>query len=90
MSEEYTEIDSKMKHLIAAGHIKGISEELLAWADPEVADYILRLDKPHQIMVYRALPRLRAANIFAFFEPDDQDTFSKPSLIRILVNCLPI
>ena len=37
MPEEYTEIDSKMKHLIAAGHIKGISEELLTWADPEVA-----------------------------------------------------
>ena len=75
MLEEFTEIDFKMKPLIAAGHIKGISEELFNWADPEVADYILHLDKPQQIMVYRALPRPRAANIFAFFEPDDQDTF---------------
>ena len=75
MLEEFTEIDSMMKPLIAAGHIKAISEELLNWADPEVADYILHLDKPQQIMVYRALPRPRAANIFAFFEPDDQDTF---------------
>jgi len=75
MGEENTEIDSKMDSLIAAGQIKGISEELDKWADPEVADYILSLDKPQQILAYRALPRPRAAKIFAFFEPDDQDTF---------------
>ncbi len=75
MTEENTEIDSKMGHLIASGHIKPISEELQNWADPEVADYILRLDKPHQILVYRALPRHRAADVFAYFEPEDQDTF---------------
>ena len=75
MTEENTEIDSKMGHLIASGHIKPISEELQNWADPEVADYIFRLDKPHQILVYRALPRHRAADVFAYFEPEDQDTF---------------
>lgn len=75
MTEENTEIDSKMGHLIASGHIKPISEELQNWADPEVADYILRLDKPHQILVYRALPRHRAADVFAYFEPEDQDAF---------------
>ena len=75
MSEENTEIDSKMESLIASGHIKPISEELKNWANPEVADYILRLDKPHQILVYRALPRARAADIFAYFEPEDQDAF---------------
>ncbi len=74
MADENTEIDSKMEHLIASGQIKAISEELTNWAIPEVADYILRLDKPHQILVYRALPRHRAADVFAYFEPDDQDT----------------
>lgn len=64
-----------MERLIVSGQIKALSEELKNWADPEVADYILRLDKPHQILVYRALPRPRAAKVFAFFEPDDQDTF---------------
>lgn len=75
MGEENTEIDSKMESLIASGQIKAISEELENWADPEVADYILRLDKPQQILAYRALPRPRAADVFAFFEPEDQDTF---------------
>jgi magnesium transporter len=75
MVEENTEIDSKMEPLIASGHIKAISEELASWANPEVADYILGLNKPHQILVYRALPRERAADVFAYFDPDDQDTF---------------
>lgn len=75
MPEETTEIDMAMEALLASGQIKAISEELKNWADPEVADYIMRLDKPHQIMVYRALPRPRAADVFAYFEPEDQDTF---------------
>ncbi|MGZ0656305.1 magnesium transporter [Coraliomargarita sp. W4R53] len=75
MVDENTEIDFKMESVIASGHIKPISEELKNWANPEVADYILRLDKPHQILVYRALPRERAADIFAYFEPEDQDSF---------------
>ncbi|MDQ8194919.1 magnesium transporter [Coraliomargarita sp. SDUM461004] len=75
MVDENTEIDSKMERVIASGHIKPISEELKNWANPEVADFILRLDKPHQILVYRALPRDRAADVFAYFEPEDQDAF---------------
>lgn len=74
MVEENTEIASKMEGLIASGQIKAISEELDNWADPEVADYILTLKKPHQILVYRALARTRAADVFAHFEPEDQDT----------------
>jgi magnesium transporter len=75
MGDENTEIDARMAPLIAAGHIKAISEELCNWADPEVADYILRLDKPHRILAYRALSRPRAARVFAYFEPGDQDAF---------------
>jgi magnesium transporter len=75
MGDEKTEIDSKMEPLIAAGHIKAISGELKNWADPEVADYILCLDKPHRILAYRALSRPRAARVFAYFEPEEQDAF---------------
>lgn len=75
MAEEKTKIESRLEGLTASGHIKAISKELEGWADPEVADYILSLDKPHQILVYRALPRSRAADVFAYFEPEDQDAF---------------
>jgi magnesium transporter len=46
---------------------------LKEWAEPEVADLILSLDKPHQVLVFRALPRPRAADVFAHFDPEHQD-----------------
>jgi magnesium transporter len=73
MPEENTVIDTEVGELIASGQLKLLSNRLTNWAEPEVADLILRLDKPHQILVYRALPRERAADVFAHFEPEDQD-----------------
>lgn len=73
MLEENTVTDSEIEALIEKGQLKALSESLASWANPEVADLILRLDKPHQVLVYRALPRERAADVFAYFEPEDQD-----------------
>lgn len=73
MPEENTVTDKEIEALIENGQLKALSEHLTRWAYPEVADLILRLDKPHQILVYRALPRDRAADVFAYLEPEDQD-----------------
>ena len=73
MREENTVTDSEVEALVEKGQLKALSESLTRWANPEVADLILRLDKPHQVLVYRALPRERAADVFAYFEPEDQD-----------------
>lgn len=73
MVEETTFTDSEVEELIARNQLKALSERLKNWAEPEVADLILRLDKPHQILVYRALPRQRAADVFAHFDPEHQD-----------------
>jgi magnesium transporter len=73
MSEENTVTDSEIEEFIEKGQLKALSKSLTYRADPEVADLILRLDKPHQILVYRALPRQRAADVFAHFAPEDQD-----------------
>ncbi|MFT6236385.1 MAG: magnesium transporter [Lentimonas sp.] len=75
MREESTFTDSEVEALVERGQLKALSESLTSWADPEVADLILRMDKPHQVLVYRALPRQRAADVFAHFEPEDQDVF---------------
>lgn len=64
-----------MEALVASRQIKAVAEELANWEIPEVADYILRLEKPQQIFVYRALPRPQAADVFAYFKAEDQDTF---------------
>ena len=73
MREENTVTDSEVEALVKKGQLKALSESLTSWANPEVGDLILRLDKPHQVLVYRALPRERAADVFAYFEPEDQD-----------------
>ncbi len=57
MREENTVTDSEVEALVEKGQLKALSESLTRWANPEVADLILRMDKPHQVLVYRALPR---------------------------------
>jgi len=73
MLEENIVDETEIQELIEKGQLKALSERLKNWAEPEIADLILKLDKPHQILVYRALPRDRAADVFAHFEPEDQD-----------------
>lgn len=60
--------------LIQAKELKSAVEKLLAWVDPEIADILIRLEKAEQILVYRALPRQRAADVFSYLEPQDQDS----------------
>lgn len=72
--QEETVIDSTIvEDLVARGDFKSLASFLMRWAVPEVADLILQLDKSHQVLVYRALPRERAADVFAYMEPEDQD-----------------
>ena len=73
MFEENTVADSEIEALIEKGQLKALAESLASWANPEVAELILRLDKPHQVLVYRSLPRERAADVCAYLEPEDQD-----------------
>jgi magnesium transporter len=63
----------RIEELIQTNQLKALSAELANLAEPEIADLIYDLDKPHQILVYRALPRHRAADVFAHFEPAQQD-----------------
>jgi magnesium transporter len=93
MAEENTVIDSEVEALIDNGKHEELSELLANWIDPEVADLILRLDKSHQILVYRALPRERAADVFSHFDPEDQDeileAFTDADTRHLLANLSP-
>lgn len=73
MLEEPTVHDPSIKKLIVDGDYKKLAALLMRWAIPEVAELILRLSKPYQVLVYRALPRERAADVFAYMQPEDQD-----------------
>ena len=74
MQDVDLEQESEVESLIKANQLKAVSERLGSWAHPEIADLLIRLDKPHQILVYRALPRQRAADVFAYLEPEAQDS----------------
>jgi len=74
MLEKPTVDREKIEELIARGDYKSLTAFLMAWAVPEVAELILQLSKPNQMLVYRALPRERAADVFAYMQPEDQDT----------------
>ena len=73
MQEELTIYDVEIESLIAKGDFKLLADFLMRWAVPEVAELILRLGKSNQVLVYRALPRERAADVFAYMQPVDQD-----------------
>ena len=60
--------------LIGSNDLKSAVEHLLTWVDPEIADLLVKLEKAQRILVYRALPRQRAADVFSYLEPSDQDT----------------
>ncbi len=74
MVEENTAAESEIEELISTNQLKAVAERLRSWAEPEIADLLIALAKPQQILVYRALPRQRAADVFAHLEADDQDT----------------
>ena len=74
MSEESTVQNEEVENLIVKGDFKSLAAFLTRWAVPEVAELILRLSKPNQVLVYRTLSRERAADVFAYFQPEDQDT----------------
>lgn len=73
MPEQATRDDARIKQLIESGQLKALALELKDLIEQEVAELILQMDKPHKILVYRALPRDRAADVFAHLEPDQQD-----------------
>ncbi|MGJ8651475.1 MAG: magnesium transporter [Opitutaceae bacterium] len=74
MVDENTAAEIEIKELIAKNQLKAVAERFQSWAFPEIADLLMGLDKPHQILAYRSLPRQRAADMFAYLEPEDQDT----------------
>ena len=68
---------TKVLELIEANELKSAVEHLLTWMEPEIADLLIQLKKSQQILVYRALPRERAADVFSHLEPNDQDSLLK-------------
>jgi magnesium transporter len=55
-----------------------LSSRRVAWPDsemvaPELVDFLLELDKEDRVLLFRALPRRLATEVFAYLEPEPRD-----------------
>jgi len=52
---------------------KGLRTALQRVAAPEIADLMAESPKPDRVLLFRALPRYRAAEVFAYLEPAQEE-----------------
>jgi len=74
MTEASPSSEDEIQTLVHEGQFKAAAKRLESWEDPEVADLILDLaERRRQLLLFRALPRQRAARVFTFFPASDRD-----------------
>lgn len=52
-----------------------LREILSSWPPPEIVDLFLDVDKTERVLIFRALPRDIAAEVFSYLDGDQKDTF---------------
>lgn len=50
-----------------------LRERLAVWEIPEIAHILQELDKADRVLLFRTLPRHLSADVFSYFEPEEQD-----------------
>ncbi|MCD8482527.1 MAG: magnesium transporter [Verrucomicrobia bacterium] len=50
-----------------------VNEAVRGFAEPELADLLLQLDKTERVLFFRCLPRRRAAEVFSYLDYEHQD-----------------
>ncbi len=73
--EQWEAAKPRIAALIEQRQWKEIAATLRDWPDPEVADLLLLADKPERVLLFRALPRERAANVFSYLDLEHQGAF---------------
>jgi magnesium transporter len=67
------ELKAEILELIEAHEWTGIRAVLEDWPAPELAELLASLRKPDRVLLYRALPRTAAREVFAQLDIDRQD-----------------
>lgn len=65
----------RLHDLIEKHQWKEIPGLLKDWPDPEVADLLLQLEKTERVLLFRALPRERGADVFSHLDLEHQESF---------------
>jgi magnesium transporter len=66
-------IRPEIQELIERRHWSELREVLDDWAAPEIADLLLQLRKEDRVLLFRALPRDAATEVFSHLEPEQED-----------------
>jgi len=83
----------EIEELIQSKDWAGLREALDLWPAPELSDLMLSLPKADRVLLYRALPRPIATDVFSYLEPAAQDgllrDLSDEETRHLLANLLP-
>jgi len=65
----------EIHELIDTRNWSDLKEILTSWAAPEIVDLFLDVDKTDRVLIFRALPREIAAEVFSYLDSDQKDAF---------------
>lgn len=72
------EIDKeKVKQLIEEEKLLELRSMMEAYPVPDIADFLMELDKPKRVLIFRLLPRPLSSEVFAYLKRDDQNELLK-------------
>lgn len=67
----------KVKDLIEQTRLAELRELFSDWPVPDIAEFILKLEKPDRVIVFRLLPRQVSSQVFAYLEKEDRNALLK-------------
>ena len=65
--------DANVKSLIENNELIKLRELLYDWPVPDIADFLLQLDMPYQVLLFRLLPRQISSEVFSYLDREDRN-----------------
>ncbi|TVR52338.1 MAG: magnesium transporter [Puniceicoccaceae bacterium] len=70
------ELDQRIQGVVELIHLhrwKDAAKELSDWEPPEIAEVMFHLDKSDRVLLFRSIPRPKAADVFSYLDYEHQD-----------------
>ncbi len=64
---------SEVQKLIEQRSWSALRERIAVWEVPEIAHLLQELEKADRVLLFRTLPRHLSADVFSYFEPEEQN-----------------
>ena len=66
-------METELRSLLSVQQWAALGRRMDGYAPPDVADFLERFDPPTRSIIFRALPRAQASEVFAHLEPERQE-----------------